>query len=290
MYGGELVEDQPAADIVAAHHHPYTAGPARLVRRPARRGRRGGVHPGPSAGPVPCARRLPVRAALPGRRSTPAAPITPSCTRPAEAPPGACSSRPRPRGPRRPAAVARGSSSRTRSSPRTRTRRGGADDEPVLVVDDVTKAYRVRRNAHDDDHPGGGRRLVLAAPRTGQRAGRPERLGQDDAGPVGHGRRAAHQWRDPVPGHPGRRAGPASPAPLPPARAAGLPGPVLRAQPDPHHRLCHRPSAAQLPGHGQAAGPPARRRAAGDGRDESARPATSTSCRTSSPVVSASGS
>ena len=41
-----------------------------------------------------------------------------------------------------------------------------------------------------------------------------------------------------------RRPGP---APLPPARPAGLPGPVLGAQPDPHRRLRAHPPAAQPP-------------------------------------------
>ena len=41
MYAGEIVEEQPAERLLRDPMHPYTQGSARLVRRPARRDRRG---------------------------------------------------------------------------------------------------------------------------------------------------------------------------------------------------------------------------------------------------------
>ena len=166
----------PAAPptCVTAHHHPYTRRAARLVRRPARRGRRGRLHPGPAAGPVARARRLPVRAALPGRgRRLPHRSPRAAAGRPRLRPVPAR----RGRGRGRPAAGSRGAGRaagrglrRGRAGTRRRGRRAGAGGR--RRQQDLPGPPE----PHDDDHPGGGRRVVRAAPRTGQRAGRPERL------------------------------------------------------------------------------------------------------------------
>ena len=182
-----------------------------------------------------------------------------------------------------------GSSSWTRSSPRTRTPRGDADDEPILVVDAVTKTYRVRSEPQDDDHPGGRRRVVRAAARAGQRPGRPERLRQDHAGPAGHRRGAAR---------PAVGSGSRTP------RSTGCGRRALRRYrrhvqlvfQDPFSALnptrtvayaLSRPLRNHL-GMDRQAGPSARGRAAGDRRAEPARPVPRQAARTSSRVVSAS--
>ena len=76
---------------------------------------------------------------------------------------------------------------------------------------------------------------LRAAAGPGQRAGRAERQRQDDHRPDDH-RRGAARPRAPSASRTAgvdrlRRSGA---APLPPARPDGLPGPLLRAQPDPH--------------------------------------------------------
>ena len=274
MYGGEIVEDQPAADIVTAHHHPYTAGLLGSYADPRDEVVEVAFIPGRPPDLSRDARRLPVRAALPDRRSTPAAPITPS-------------SLPAGRGSARcllveaeaaggPTAGSRGaaSSSWTRSSPRTRSARGGADDEPGAGGRRRQQGLPGPPEPHHDDHRGGGRRVVRAAPRTGQRAGRPERLAA---------RRRSPGWSRASSGPPAAGSGSRTPrstswAGEPCARYRRhvqlvFQDPFSRAQPDPHHRL--RASAVRCATTwAWTRSRPAQRarRAAGDGRDEPARP------------------
>jgi len=144
MYGGEIVEDQPAADIVDNHHHPYTAG---LL----------GSHADPRDEVVEVA-------FIPGRppdlsRSHTGCLYEPRCPVAVEAcrtehpeitPAGRGSARcllveAEAAGAPRPAAVARLEQLDAVFAADVHAR-GAAEDEPILVFDDVTKPYRVRRN------------------------------------------------------------------------------------------------------------------------------------------------
>ena len=57
MYGGKIVEEQPAEQLLRDPMHPYSEGPARLVRRPAGRDRPHHLRPWPATGPVHPRRR-----------------------------------------------------------------------------------------------------------------------------------------------------------------------------------------------------------------------------------------
>ena len=171
------------------HHHPYTAGLLGSYADPRDEVVEVAFIPGRPPDLSRRARRLPVRAALPGRGGGLPHRAPRAAHRPAEAPLAACSWRPRPRGAPRPAAVARLEQLDAVFAADAHAR-GDADDEPVLVVDDVSKAYRVRRNRKTTITQAVRRRVVRAAPRAGQRAGRPERLRQDHDGPAGHRRGA----------------------------------------------------------------------------------------------------
>ena len=106
-----------------------------------------------------------------------------------------------------------------------------------------------------------------SVPRRGRRAGRRERLGQVHGRPAAGRAGAADLRHDPA----RRRAGrPAQPPGLPPVQEpgpAGLPGPVLLAQPRPHRALSPGAPDPAAPGPG-----PRRRGAAGDRRPARAGP------------------
>ena len=73
MYAGEIVEDQPAADLLTGPASPLHRSAAELLRRSARGRGRPRRHPRFAAGPVARSAGLPVRAPLPrGRGHLPA--------------------------------------------------------------------------------------------------------------------------------------------------------------------------------------------------------------------------
>ena len=144
MYGGEIVEDQPAADIVTDHHHPYSAGllgsyadprdelveVAFIPGRPPDLSRQHAgclYHPRCPVAVEACRTDHP--ALTPAGRGSARCLLVEAAA--AGAPP--------------PPAMERleqlDAVFAADASPR-----GDADDEPVMVVDAVTRSYRVRRN------------------------------------------------------------------------------------------------------------------------------------------------
>lgn len=145
MYAGEIVENQPAADMVAAQLHPYSTGLLGSYADPRDEVVHVAFIPGRAAGPVPRARGLSVRAALRSRRRRLPHPAPRAAARRTR--PGPLPARRRVRG-RRGAA---GAGSLGRSPhlgvlrPAGARDRGAVDAEPVLVVEHASKTYRTKR-------------------------------------------------------------------------------------------------------------------------------------------------
>ena len=259
MYAGEIVEDQPAADMVAEHHHPYTAGLLGSYADPRDEVVEVAFIPGrpPDLSRAHAGCLFEPRCPVVGGR-VPHRPPRARC-RPAEAPRGACSSRPRPA--RRP-------------TDRQPWRRSSSSD--AVFAADAQRSRRRRTTSRcwwstTSARPtASGRSCTTTITEAvdgvsfALRAGRVSALvgqsgsRQDHDGPAGHRRGAAHQggirFQDTQVDQLGRRA-------LRRYRRhvqLVFQDPFSALNPTRTIAYAHRPPAAQLPGHGQAAGPPAR--------------------------------